>query len=130
MAAIRQLEFTDFRRIANLSWKPGAGINDLIRPGDSGKSTLLDAIDLVLAPRRTASFADADFTGLDTAAEIRIAATIGDVPEALLELERYGIFHRGWDRDFGISDEPEQGDEIVVTIRLTVGADLDPRWAL
>ncbi|WP_226019636.1 ATP-dependent endonuclease [Novosphingobium sp. FKTRR1] len=130
MPAIRQLDVSNFRGIANLSWTPGAGINGLIGPGDSGKSTILDAIDMVLTPRRTASFTDADFTGLDTAAEININATIGDIPEALLEFERYGMFHRGWDRDFGISDEPEQGDEIVVTIRLTVGADLDPRWTL
>ena len=32
-------------------------------PGDSGKSSILDAIDLCLGARRTVGFADTDFYG-------------------------------------------------------------------
>lgn len=130
MPLIRQLKIARFRGIGQLEWAPSSGINGLIGPGDSGKSTVLDAIDLVLSPRRSSTFTDADFHGLDTTQEIQIEATIGDLPTTLLELDRYGIFHRSWDSDFGVSDEPEAGREIVISVRLTVGADLDPSWTL
>jgi len=39
------LEDENFRAVKGLRWLPGAGVNCLIGPGDSGKSTILDAID-------------------------------------------------------------------------------------
>lgn len=130
MPVIRQLTIEGFRGIRRLAWSPASGINGLIGPGDSGKSSVLDAIDLVLSPRRSAAFTDADFHALDTGHKILIEVAIGDLPVSLLDLERYGLFHRGWDSDFGISDEPEAGGEIVISVRLTVEADLDPKWTL
>lgn len=52
MARIRKLEIRNFRSIKKLDWAPSEGINCLIGPGDSGKSTVLDAIDLCLGSRR------------------------------------------------------------------------------
>jgi putative ATP-dependent endonuclease of OLD family len=130
MPLIRQVRIERFRGIQTLEWAPGPGLNGLIGPGDSGKSTILDAIDLLLSARRTAGFTDADFHGLAVGDGILLEVTIGDLPPQLLDLDRYGMFHRGWDADFGVSDEPEDDNEIVITIRLTVGADLDPTWTL
>lgn len=130
MPLVRQLRIERFRGIQTLEWAPGPGLNGLIGPGDSGKSTILDAIDLLLSARRTAGFTDADFHGLAVGDGILLEATIGDLPPQLLDLDRYGMFHRGWDVDFGVSDEPEDNNEIVITIRLTVVADLDPTWTL
>lgn len=130
MPLIRQLRIERFRGIRSLEWTPGPGINGIIGPGDSGKSTILDAIDLLLSARRTVGFTDADFHDLATADGILIEATLGDLPPQLLDMDRYGLFHRGWDADFGVSDEPEGGGEIAVTVRLTVGPDLDPAWVL
>ena len=61
---VRHLSIKNFRGIKELSWHPGPGINCLIGPGDSGKSTILDAIDLLLTARRTATFSDVDFHDL------------------------------------------------------------------
>ena len=49
----------------------------LIGPGDSGKSTVLDAIDLCLGARRSVQFTDADFHGRAVRQSIRITITIG-----------------------------------------------------
>ncbi|RNJ42449.1 MULTISPECIES: AAA family ATPase [Mesorhizobium] len=38
------LEIENFRAIKKLRWLPGLGVNSLIGPGDSGKSTILDAM--------------------------------------------------------------------------------------
>lgn len=61
MTRIRHVSIKNFRSIKELSWFPGPGLNCLIGPGDGGKSTVLDAIDLCLSGRRTATFTDADF---------------------------------------------------------------------
>jgi predicted ATP-dependent endonuclease of OLD family len=65
MARIRVVEIDDFRGIYSLRWLPSPGVNCLIGPGDSGKSTIIDAIELCLGARRTVPFTDADFRHLN-----------------------------------------------------------------
>jgi putative ATP-dependent endonuclease of OLD family len=76
MALVRVLEIENFRAVKVLRWQPGPGVNCLVGPGDSGKSTILDAIDLCLGARRSISFTDADFHALDFGQAIRIALTL------------------------------------------------------
>jgi putative ATP-dependent endonuclease of the OLD family len=131
MTRVRFIEIEHFRGIQRLVWCPGSGVNCLIGPGDVGKSTVLDAIDLCLGARRTAVFADTDFHGLDTAHPIRISVTLGDLPEALRSLDDYGPYLRGFDGALGLlTDEPEHDSEVVLTLRLTVSDDLEPVWSL
>lgn len=89
MVRIRQVEIKHFRSIRSLSWYPQPGLNCLVGPGDSGKSTILDAIDLCLGARRTVSFADTDFYGLDVSQPIVISLTLGDLPDRLKNLDYY-----------------------------------------
>ncbi|MFI8616351.1 ATP-dependent nuclease [Acidovorax sp. NPDC077693] len=131
MVRIRRLEIRNFRSIKSLEWAPSAGINCLIGPGDSGKSSILDAIDLCLGARRTVGFADTDFYGLVVTEPIVIAVTLGGLPDELLSLEGYGEFLRGFDAATGqIEPEPRADIETALTLRLEVGADLEPSWLL
>lgn len=131
MAKICQLEIHNFRSIREMSWVPSAGINCLVGPGDSGKSTILDAIDLCLGARRSVSFSDTDFHYLDVTRPIVISATLDGLPDELLNLDSYGDFLRGFDPATGqVEDEPREGIPTVLTLRLRVAADLEPVWAL
>lgn len=131
MAKIRKLEVLNFRSIRTLSWLPTPGINCLVGPGDSGKSTILDAIDLCMGARRTIQFTDADFTDLAVDAPIEITITLGALSDRLKTLDAYGLFLRGFNAASGeIEDEPQAGLETVLCLRLTVGADLEPVWTL
>lgn len=131
MAQIRKLEVLNFRCIRSLSWFPTPGINCLVGPGDSGKSTILDAIDLCMGARRTIQFTDADFTDLAVNAPIEITITLGALSDRLKTLDAYGLFLRGFDAaSEEIEDEPQTGLETVLCLRLTVGADLEPIWTL
>lgn len=131
MARIRRLEIRNFRSIQALDWMPSAGINCLIGPGDSGKSTILDAIDICLGARRAVPFSDTDFYGLDVSQPIVISITLGALPDSLLSLDAYGDFLRGYDSASGqVEDEPRAGIETVLTLRLTVASDLEPIWSL
>ena len=97
MALVRVPEIENFRAVKSLRWLPGPGMNCLIWPGDSGKSTILDAIDLCRGARRSLSFTDADFHALDFGRSIRIAVTLGALDDALMNIDTYGDFHVGFD---------------------------------
>lgn len=131
MSVIRHLEINNFRAIKQLSWNPNPGLNCLIGPGDSGKSTILDAIDLVLGARRSYSFSDADFYQLNTSLPITITVTVGGLDDELKNIEKYGSFLRSYNASTKIIyDEPQLNNEVVLTIRLIVDANLDPDWRL
>lgn len=131
MPRIRAIEINNFRGIKALAWVPSPGINCLIGPGDSGKSTILDAIDLCLGARRNIQFTDADFYRLDVENPISISVTIGELDDGLKNFDTYGMYVRGFYAQSGkIEDEPENDAETVLTIRLTVAGDLEPLWSL
>lgn len=131
MATIRQIEIENFRCIKRLRWHPMPGINCLVGPGDSGKSTILDAIDLALGARRTAQFTDADFHNLDIKEPIQITLTLGNLGPELKSIETYGMYLRGYDAAAKtIEDEPGNGLESVLCLNLAVESDLEPNWSL
>ena len=131
MSQIRHIHVKNFRAIHELEWLPRPGLNCLVGPGDSGKSTLLDAIDLSLGARRSYPFSDADFFNLDTTNPIEVWVTIGALSDQLKNIDTYGMFLRSFDSVSGlISDEPQAGQEVVLTIKMTVAEDLDADWLL
>ncbi len=131
MARIRKLEIRHFRGIQSLDWVPSSGINCLIGPGDSGKSTILDAIDLCLGARRNLQLGDADFHRLDVDVPLTITATLGDLDDKLKNFDSYGMYLRGFNLATGVGeDEPGDGLETVLSMRLTVQSDLEPTWSL
>ena len=131
MARIRKITIENFRCIKELTWLPSPGINCLIGPGDSGKSTILDAIDFCLGARRNLQFTDADFHRLDVDSPVRVSVTFGELDDGLKSLDAYGMFLRGFNSVDGvIEDEPEKNSETVLTLQLTVANDLEPSWSL
>lgn len=126
---IRQLKVSNFRGIAALDWKPGSPFCCLIGAGDSGKSTLLDAAEAALSSRWF-SFTEPDFPSCVTSLPIVIEATVGELSKALKSDERLGLYVRGWTSAGELRDEPEDDDEPVLTVRLTVDATMEPTWEL
>lgn len=131
MPIIKKIGIQNFRCIKNFVWCPSSGINCLVGHGDSGKSTILDAIELCLTSRRNVHFSDMDFYNLDITQPIQITVVIGDLPPECLNFEKYGIYLRGFNHEkSSISDEPQKGEETVLSLRLTVRDDLEPEWSL
>lgn len=131
MAKIRHIEIKNFRAINSFEWWPNPGINCLIGPGDSGKSTVIDAIDLCLGPRRTKEFADSDFHKLNTSEPIQIKVTVSQLEDNLKNLDKYDLFLRGFDPKLNhIEDEIGSGLETALTVVMSVSSDLDPQWSL
>lgn len=131
MARIKKIKIGNFRSIKNLSWVPASGINCLIGPGDSGKTTILDAIDYCLGARRNLPISDADFFGMNVEEPICIELTIGDLEDGLKNLDAYGHYLRGFIAETGeILDEPEKDAETVLCLQFVVNDDLEPKWDL
>jgi len=126
---IRQLKIDNFRGIGALDWKPGKSFCCLIGPGDSGKSTVLDAIEAALSSRWF-FFIEPDFLNCDTSHSIRVEVTVGELSRVLKSDERLGLYVRGWTTAGQLRDEPEDDDEPVLTVCLTVDATMEPVWQL
>jgi hypothetical protein len=108
MARIRVVTIENFRCIKALTWLPSPGVNCLIGPGDTGKSTILDAIDFCLGAKRNLQFTDAYFHQLNVEEPIRIAVTVGELDDSLSSLDPYGMYLRGFDSETGeVEDEPQ-----------------------
>lgn len=131
MARIRKIEIQNFRGIKSLEWYPSNGINCLIGHGDSGKSTLLDAIDMCIGARRNINFYDTDFYNLDVKNPIGITVTLGNLSDDLKNIDTYGPYLRGFSsKKKKIEDEPGDGLQSVLSVNLSIGADLEPIWSL
>jgi hypothetical protein len=126
---IRHLKIRNFRGISRMLWAPRDPFCCLIGAGDSGKSTILDAAEAVLNSRWF-SFSESDFFACDTRNTIEIEVTVGELSKALKSDERFGLYIRGWTEEGALRDEPEDGDEAVLTVRLTVDATLEPVWEM
>lgn len=127
---VRQLEISCFRGIKKLTWNLGSDFVCLIGPGDSTKTTILDAIELALSPRWNLTFYDTDFHNALTQEPISIIVTIGELPEEFKSDAKYGYAVRGWTKTGELHDEPEDDDELVLSIRLLVDSSLEPSWSV
>lgn len=127
---IRKISIRNFRGVKDLDWSlPTADIFCLIGKGDSSKSTILEAIRYAFYPQWNLTLNDSDFYKGKVENTIVVEVSIGDLVEDFLSLNKYGQYLRGWDSKFGtLVDEADDALESVLTIRLTVGKDLEPKW--
>jgi putative ATP-dependent endonuclease of the OLD family len=121
---IRLLSIRRYRGVESLDWRPKPGVNCLIGPGDTGKSTILSAIALLLAPYPLGACSEFDFYRRRLAAGFEIEAYLGD-----LNLEAIGREHRiphlhGWQDDRPVR-LPEGGAEAVLRCRVRGTSDLE-----
>lgn len=130
MTRIHELKINNFRGIRDFSHTFGiANFICLIGRGDSGKSTILDAISYVLSSSWNLTNFDSDFYECDTDTPIEIEATLIDLPENLILESKYGLHIRGLDKSTNeIKDDLEDDHEKALTIKLEIEKDLEPKW--
>lgn len=130
MVKIHTLKISNFRSIQ--TFEQVFGMTDfacIIGRGDSGKTTILDSISLVLSPSWNLSFFDTDFYDCNIKKNIEIEVTLYDLPEKLLREDKYGFFINGLNKETNvISDNLNENDEPALSIKLLVKSDLEPKW--
>ncbi|TAE87568.1 MAG: DUF2813 domain-containing protein [Verrucomicrobia bacterium] len=129
---LRRLEIENFRGVKKLDWRHIAETAALVGPGDSGKSTILDAIERVLSPKWNVPFDDTDFWDLNTDATIVIRATITDLAPNLYRESKYGLLLHGFDKKSGeaVSALGEEGEEHALVVEVRVDESLEPIWSV
>ena len=101
----------------------------LIGAGDSGKSTLLTAIEWALWPTWSLIATDTDFYNCDITSPIEITVSITDLPEVLQKEDKYGLYLRDFEKSsHGFDDEPTDNGTTILTIHLTIDETLEPKW--
>ena len=133
MAKIYELKIKNFRGIKSFEQIFKRSFYCFVGRGDSGKSTVLDAISYVLSPQWNLTFLDSDFFDCDVEKNIEIEASLIDLPEEIIKQYKSGMHLRGLDKSTGqiIDDLEANSDkdlEDLLTIRLTVARDLEPKW--
>lgn len=129
---VRRLEIENFRGVKALDWRHIPKTAALVGPGDSGKSTILDAIERVLSPKWNVAFDDTDFWALHTDADIVIRATITDLAPSFYRESKFGLVLHGFDQSQGeaVRATGEEGEEHALVIELRVDASLEPVWSV
>lgn len=136
MARILQLEIKNFRGIKDLTlnFPSNRNLVCFIGRGDSGKSTILEAISSVLSPNWNKAFYDSDFYNCKTQNEISIELTLFELPEKFITDRKYGLHLREYNRQSGTisntlsTDKEDKALEPALTIKLIVDKDLEPSW--
>lgn len=138
MAHLYSLKIHHYRGIQDLKVTFGnTKFVAIIGRGDSGKTTILKAIAAVLSPSWNLSFSDWDFHQCKTDEPIVIEAIVKDLPDELITQNKYGLCFGLLKNDGTISynvadiheDQQDQYEKIL-TIRLTVSENLEPRWTV
>lgn len=127
---IRRLKIQNFRGINRLEWDlPNEKTFCLIGKGDSTKTTVLEAIRCAFSPQWNHAFYDSDFYRCNTDDSIQIEVVIGDLLPEFCAEQKYGAHLSGWNKEaYKLNDEPDDDDERVLSIRLSVAKDLEPKW--
>lgn len=128
---LTNIEIKNFRGIkhASVFFPLDSRIICLIGSGDSGKSTLLTAIEWALWPSWSLIATDTDFYNSDTTTPVEITVSITELPKALMKEDKFGLYLRDFDKVcLGGEDEPTDSGTTILTIQLTIDESLEPKW--
>ena len=127
---IRRLTIVDFRCIETMEWKPSSGVNCLIGPGVSGKSSVLDAIALLLAPYTLESASELDYRDRNTERGFLFEAVFTCVLDDPLVRQARVPPMRGW-KDGELTQLPdEDGAEAALVCEVRGDANLDLTYSI
>lgn len=128
---LTNIEIKNFRGIkhASVFFPLDTRIVCMIGAGDSGKSTLLTAIEWSLWPSWSLIATDTDFYNCDTTTPIEITVSITELPKAMIKEDKFGLYLRDYDKAKSQGDdEPTETGTTILTIQLTIDDTLEPKW--
>lgn len=127
---IRNLRIDNFRGIKKLNWSIPADkkLICIIGAGDSGKTTVLDALDWLLGDRWNLPISFSDYN--DESKPIVITALLTDLPDDLMTIDSCGLYLQGVSEDGKVVPEPFDGCEHCLVVELSINIDFEPTWSI
>jgi len=138
-ATILKLKIDRFRGIHDLDWNPYSGMNVVLGGGDAGKTTILDAIALLLSPSNSIVLSEADYWQRKVEDEFVVRAVLA-LP-ASSEIGQQQKFAWPWEWNgcdavppVGEDDDEAQGSaasgQPVYCLQVRGTADLEINWEI
>ncbi len=129
-AIIRRLVIQRFRGIQSLEWRPKPGLNVILGGGDAGKTTILEAIALLLNPSNATVLAEADYFGGDRGKTFRIGAVMSLPPSSGVDHQPSHLFPWTWNGKDAVEpkfdgDDPSVAGQEVYKFCVTGSPELD-----
>lgn len=122
---IRRLKIRHFRGIEEMVWHPGPGLNCLTGPGDAGKSTILDAIGMVLSPAPGRVASEYDYFEGEVARGFSVEALVGKLDDELLSAWPVAPLYTWMAEEHKAQADPDPAGESVLCIRAQGTEDLE-----
>jgi putative ATP-dependent endonuclease of the OLD family len=136
-AVIRQLRIERFRGIHNLTWNPQRGMNIILGGGDVGKTTILEAVALLLSPSNSLVLAESDYWLRKTEDEFTIRAVISLPDDSEISQQTKFNWPWHWDGENAVppvvpagADDIPDPDEPVYCLQVRGKADLEISWEI
>ena len=73
---ILKLTISKFRGLQELEWLPSEGLNFILGGGDTGKTTVIEALDLLFSPSTSFNVSETDYWMRETATSFTIEAVV------------------------------------------------------
>jgi len=127
---IRRLTIQKYRGVQAFEWRPSEGLNIILGGGDVGKTTILEAISLLLSPTGSTTLSGADFLDCKTEQGFEIEAVMS-LPETCgINQQSKQAWPWRWDGENPQVPDLEKGDGESTDIdtpvyRLRVSANAD-----
>jgi putative ATP-dependent endonuclease of OLD family len=107
-AYVRRLTIERFRGIKELTWYPTPGVNIILGGGDVGKTTILDAVALLLNPTNSVLLSDADYFSRAAEEEFCIEAVMTLPASTGISHESKTSWPWEWDGKDLVVPDPDQ----------------------
>lgn len=128
---IRRLDISRFRGIEHLEWQPDLGVNILVGGGDSGKSTILQAIALLFSPTNAVQVLETDYFNRASEQGFSIEAVVELPDEIGINKLQQALWPWAWGGMGAVLPNPDAAEtpEIpVYRFRVRGTAELDASW--
>jgi putative ATP-dependent endonuclease of OLD family len=135
-AIIRQLKIVRFRGIKSLIWNPSSGLNVILGGGDVGKTTVLEAVGLLLTPSNAIALSESDYWQRQTTEEFSIEAVMSLPASSEISQQNSFAWPWEWNGKDAVLPAASEGDDDEVLIpaqpvyrlRLRGTTNLEPVW--
>lgn len=135
-ALIRKLTIQRFRGLKAFDWRPAPGMNVILGGGDVGKTTVLEAIALLLSPSNAAVVSESDYWERDSTQEFVIEAVM-TLPETTgISSLRNFSWPWAWDGQDAVvpsaskDDDLPASDDPVYRVRVRGSTELELLWEI
>ena len=124
--AIQFLKIERFRGIEHLEWRPCSGLNVIVGPGDTCKTTILEAISLLFSPAPNTVISEFDYFKRDASKGFTIEAVLAVGDGGVLKGDKFPLPPmRGWLNGQLTELPDEDGAEAVLLCRLSGTPDFE-----